>query len=401
MLKRHRKVVANGFLIAGVLIFVLALIKSSDDQRLESRSGSDENTLYTPTTIEIPLNNPLTSEKVRLGRHLFYDKALSFNRKIACADCHQQNKAFTDGRRVSIGATGQTTRRNAMSLTNVAYNGVFTWADPSVGTLEQQALIPLTGTHPIEMGVAGNETTILARFRSQILYQSLFREAFPSVDSPVSLDRIVMALASFQRTLISQQSDYDRFMTGDKSALSALARRGMNLFFSSETNCFRCHGGNNFRFTLGHRRDETDQSVAFHNTGLYNVDGMGAYPETDRGLFEVSGRPQDMGKFKAPTLRNIALTAPYMHDGSIGTLQEVLAHYARGGRLVSSGTNAGDGRLNPYKSELVSGFDFSREDESALLAFLHSLTDQRFISNPELGAPTAHAAGAGSASKAF
>jgi len=151
--------------------------------------------------------------------------------------------------------------------------------------------------------------------------------------------------------------------------------------------CSRCHGGHNFRFTLGHKSGPQDRSVAFHNTGLYNVDGAGAYPASDQGLIEVTGEPGDMGRYKTPTLRNVALSAPYMHDGSIATLEDVLAHYARGGRLIADGPSAGDGSRNPYKSELLGGFELSDEETADVIAFLRSLTDEDFIHNPLLADP--------------
>ena len=159
-------------------------------------------------------------------------------------------------------------------------------------------------------------------------------------------------------------------MAGKPDALDTQAVRGLELFFSERVGCGRCHGGHNFRFTPGHRRSDRDVSVAFHNTGLYNLGSEGAYPASDQGLIEVTEQAGDMGKFKAPTLRNIALTAPYMHDGSIATLEEVVAHYARGGRLIASGEHAGDGSLNPHKSELLTGFELAEGETAQLLAFL-------------------------------
>ena len=377
---------SNLLIVAGIAVFAAALWLSDSAPPSDEVTTNHSLPAYVPP-VPIPPENVLTAAKVTLGRHLFYDSRLSFNQTIACGSCHEQARAFTDGKRVSSGATGALTRRNAMTLTNVAFNAALTWADDTVVTLEQQALIPLMGLHPIEMGMTGHEAKILLRFSEHEQYRAMFEAAFPSAEPAVSIDTIVQALASFQRTMTSYDAPYDRYLAGDNTAMSDLARRGMDLFFSPRLNCFRCHGGHNFRFTLGHRRDAEDTSVAFHNTGLYNIDGNGAYPEEDRGLIEVSGRADDMGKFKTPTLRNVAVTAPYMHDGSSASLDDVIAHYARGGRQILDGPLAGDGRRNPLKSDLIGGFEISADDRSALLAFLQSLTDASFLERQVLAKP--------------
>ena len=160
----------------------------------------------------------------------------------------------------------------------------------------------------------------------------------------------------------------------------------MGLFFSERLECFHCHGGFNFTDSTTHA-SATVESVGFHNNGLYNLNSSGAYPADNTGLYDMTGSIRDMGRFKAPTLRNIALTAPYMHDGSIATLGDVIDHYARGGRLIDAGELAGDGRLNPYKSEFVTGFDLSEQERSDLLAFLASLTDDSVLTNERWANP--------------
>lgn len=385
---------ANLILAAGVVVFLLGMLFSEDEASQQSAGNNAGLPTYVPQMMP-PRDNPVTAGKVALGRHLFYDTALSFNNTIACASCHHQDKAFTDGLAVSPGATGEMTRRSAMSLANVGHNGAFTWADDTVVSLEQQAMIPLAGEHPIEMGISGHEDEVLARLADNDRYREMFADAFAGSEPAISVENIVRALASFQRTMISYNSPYDHYLAGDSSALSQAAERGRELFFSDELNCFRCHGGHNFRFTIGHRKDGEDRSVAFHNTGLYNTDGQGAYPKVDRGLLEVTGKPGDMGKFKTPTLRNVTLTAPYMHDGSIETLEAVMQHYARGGRVLEDGPWAGDGKTSPLKSELVAGFSLSEEKTAAVIAFLGSLTDEAFVtkealSNPAQGAVSAN-----------
>ena len=167
---------------------------------------------------------------------------------------------------------------------------------------------------------------------------------------------------------------------GDNRALGPEQVRGMELFFSERLECFHCHGGFNFTDSSTHANSLV-QSVGFHNNGLYNIDASGGYPSDNTGLYELTGERRDMGRFKAPSLRNIAVTAPYMHDGSIETLPEVLEHYARGGRVITDGPYAGDGSRNPYRSEFVRGFELTTEERADLLAFLESLTDQSVLSN--------------------
>ncbi|MEO0541940.1 MAG: di-heme enzyme, partial [Cyanobacteria bacterium P01_A01_bin.105] len=161
---------------------------------------------------------------------------------------------------------------------------------------------------------------------------------------------------------------------------------GEVLFNSERLECFHCHGGLNFSDSTHHERSGFTE-IAFHNTGLYNIDGSGAYPPNNTGVQEITHNASDMGKFKAPTLRNIALTAPYMHDGSIATLSEAIAHYAAGGRTIADGPNAGIGSQNPLKSSFIQGFSLTATEKDDLLAFLQSLTDTTFTTNPRLSSP--------------
>jgi len=162
----------------------------------------------------------------------------------------------------------------------------------------------------------------------------------------------------------------------------------MELFFSERLECFHCHGGFNFTDSTTHANTSVGR-VGFHNNGLYNIDASGAYPDINTGLFDMTGEARDMGRFKAPSLRNIALTKPYMHDGSIATLEKVLDHYARGGRLTETGENAGDGRLSPFKSEFIGGFELSDSERTDLIEFLNSLTDQSVLTNERWSDPFA------------
>jgi cytochrome c peroxidase len=336
----------------------------------------------------VPPDNPMSEAKVELGRRLFHDRRLSLSRTQACADCHQQRRAFTDGRVHALGSTGETHRRSAMSLANVAYGVSFTWADPKVRRLEDQILIPLLGTHPVELGMGGREAELMARLETDPIDAALFAAAFPGDARPISVPNLARAIACFERTLISGDSPYDRVVfQGKMDAMTDAAWRGMRLFFSERLSCSRCHAGFNFSGPVDYVGTEEfgrPPEPLFHNTGLYDLDGRGAYPSIDTGLRDVTERHRDMGKFKAPTLRNIALTAPYMHDGSDATLEEVVDHYARGGRAGVAGRSGGGGRL---KSPLLTGFALTGEERRDLVEFLGSLTDSVFVSDPRFSAP--------------
>ncbi len=334
---------------------------------------------------QVPADNPMGESKVELGRWLFYDTRLSGNGTMSCATCHIQALAFTDGKPRSIGSTGEVHPRSAMSLVNVAYASRLDWANPLMDRLEDQALTPLLGDNPVEMGLGGQEDRLIDLLHED-RYSELISEAFPNDADPHSLLNAVRAIAAFVRTITSFDSPYDRYLAGDRNAINDRAARGMDLFFSEQLECFHCHGGFNFTDSTTHANSRIER-VGYHNTGLYNLDGNGAYPSDNTGLFDMTGERRDMGRFKAPTLRNIAVTAPYMHDGSVATLDEVLQHYERGGRVVESGPHAGDGRLSPFKSEFVTGFELTDDERADLVAFLESLTDESLLTNPRLSDP--------------
>jgi cytochrome c peroxidase len=336
----------------------------------------------------VPVENPMTEAKFQLGRHLFYDNRLSGNGTQACASCHVQAFAFTDGARRSTGSTGDRHPRNAQTLTNTAYNATLTWANPLLTEIEKQVLIPMFGEFPIELGITGNEQEVLARFEADPRYQALFAQAFPADAQPVTWKNIVYALASFTRGLTSFDSPYDRFIAGDATAMSASAQRGMAMFLSEQLECHHCHTGFNFSASTV-TANTTFAERPFFNTGLYNLDGEGAYPPDNTGIKEVTNDPGDMGRFRPPTLRNIALTAPYMHDGSMDTLEEVIRFYERGGRKIDWGEYAGDGRISPLKNGLVAGFEITDSQRQDLINFLVSLTDQGFVTNPRFSDPFA------------
>ncbi len=378
--------------------------------------------------LSIPAENPLTWEKVELGRLLFYDTKLSGNETFSCASCHEQARAFTDGRARAVGSTGQLHPRSSMSLANIGYAGTLTWANPELFALETQALIPMFGEEPVELGLAGKEQVLFDRLAADLRYRRLFAEAYPAAADQISLRTITQALGSFQRALLSGNTPYERYAYGiDDDAISASAKRGESLFFDLDDSgrkreCQHCHGGFNFTASVDHSNQTTERP--FNNNGLYNLrcadfglpglellqcattppgencegtglQAMGCYPPENIGAAEITGNTGDMGRFKAPTLRNIAVTAPYMHDGSIATLSEVLDHYAAGGRTISEGEYAGVGAESPARGQFVQRFTLTEREKTDLLAFLAALTDDEFLTNPRLADPFAAVSCAG------
>jgi cytochrome c peroxidase len=283
----------------------------------------------------------LLAAQANLGRHLFYDARMSVNGKQSCASCHRQELAFTDGKARSIGATGQEHPRSAMSLVNLSRASLLTWSNPHPQTLEKQALTPMFGDHPVELGV---DTAAYTKLLSDDpVYRRLFQAAFPGDKDPYTIPHVAQAIATFERTIVSNRSPYDRYhFGGDDHAISDSAKRGETLFFSEPLSCFRCHGGANF----------SDSSQLL-----------------DNGLLARGGR------FKAPTLRNIAVTAPYMHDGRLRALEDVLAHYASGGNHT------------PTQHELIRGFELTPQDRVDLVNFLLALTDEELLHDPHYSNP--------------
>jgi cytochrome c peroxidase len=302
---------------------------------------------------KIPVDNPISDAKVELGRHLFYDTRLSGNGTYSCASCHQQALAFTDGLARAVGSTGETHPRSSMSLANVVYNASFGWNERR-WSLESQMEVPMYNEHPIEMGLKGREAEVLSRFAADRTYVERFRAAFPG-EPLVSIANIVKAIASFERVLVSADSAFDRYLfNDDHSGMSPAAKRGVALFFSDRLRCSECHG-----------------SVNISGPTIF----AGAMPSDPEAFFHDTGVAQAPERFRAPTLRNIAVTAPYMHDGSVATLTDVVAHYAAGGRSARP------------KSDRVRGFTISQSEIGDLVAFLETLTDERFLTSPAFGNP--------------
>lgn len=329
----------------------------------------------------VPADNPMSPAKVELGRRLFYDTRLSGNGGFACSSCHRQEFAFADARNVSVGSTGDVHPRNSIGLTNTGYQRTFGWAEPPTQTLEQHALIPMFGVDPVELGLKGMDATVLQRIADDPVYRQLFSASFGGGRDAITIANVTRAIGAFQRTIVSFNAPIDRFRRGDLSALSASARRGEQLF--GAVGCARCHGGLHFTRAT----EPLPLPELFANVGLYNIGGTGAYPARNGGLIAHTGRPGDMGRMKIPSLRNVALTFPYGHDGSVGSLDAVLENYARGGRLVQQGPNAGDGRDNPFRDPAVRPFLMTAADKQDLLAFLRALTDSSIVTAPTLSNP--------------
>lgn len=310
-------------------------------------------TLTTPKefpAIVFPKDNPYTPEKAEIGRHLFYDTRFSRDYSVSCASCHKQKHAFSDGfNPFSSGVAGRKGTRNSMTLTNIAYNTSFFW-DGGVPTLEQQAIAPII--HPDEMDM--NTDTLLVRLRAEPQYRELFKKGWNSEE--ITLERVTKSLATFERTLISSNAPYDRWRRGETEAMTPAAIRGHDLFFGEQGDCFHCHVSFNF----------TDNT--FHNNGIDSV-------SVDYGRGRVTNLSRDEGTFRTPTLRNIALTPPYMHDGRFNTLEEVVKHYNSGGKL------------HPNRDPLMRPLGLSDQEISDIVAFLNALTDSTFINNPTLSNP--------------
>ena len=377
-------------LLAIATACVVSTVSFAAPQTAVARVGADEYQWKLPKGFpkpRVPADNPMTPAKVYLGAFLFYDQRMSGNGTESCATCHRQELAFTDGKAQAAGSTGQLHPRGAMSLVDVAYSAALTWSNPDEHSLEHQALTPMFGDHPVELGLRGNGEAFLAVLRSESLYRITFPAAFPGDPDPFTIQNVTKAIASFERTIISASSPYDRYhYEGDDKAISDSAKRGEVLFFSEPLSCFRCHGGFNFSDATDFEGRRSGQ-IQFHNTGLYNIAGAMSYPAPNLGIYEYTSKQEDVGKFKAPTLRNIALTAPYMHDGSTKTLNDVLDHYSSGGRTIVGSPHAGEGFHNPNKDPLIRGFKLSAQERADLIAFLESLTDDEVIHDQRFANP--------------
>ena len=314
-----------------------------------------------------PADNPLTVEGVALGRQLFYETALSVNSTVSCGSCHRQELAFTDGRARAQGVNGATSPRSSMSLANLAWETKLTWDGAATG-LENQARIPIE--NPVEMHQSLSAGA--ARLQASPTYPALFRKAFGS--STVTETNILKALAQFERTLISGNSRYDQYARGNRTALSSFEEQGLELFITHPNgtqrggNCGDCHSG------------DLQTNHAFSNNGL---DATFA----DLGLGLQTGRPTDNGKFRVPSLRNVALTAPYMHDGRFTTLAQVVDHYNQ--HVILNSPNIDVLLLNTTNDPLQRSrtLDLTVTEKAKIVAFMQTLTDTTFIRDKRFSKP--------------
>ncbi len=321
----------------------------------------------------------------RLGRYLFYDRRLSVNNSKACATCHNPDFAFTDGYKRSLGVFADLHQRNTQPLFNLSSFKYLTAADSTIHFTLQQMDNPLFNEHPKEMGVKGFEIEILKRINEDKMYQELFAKAFTSDKDIITWEHIKKSISQFINSIVSDRSAYDKYIAGDKKALSSSQQNGMQLFFSDRLKCSSCHGG--FNFSSSSMADEKRGTMHYFNTGLYDVDGKGSYPAYDQGLYQLTGKIEDMGKYRVPTLRNLAFTGPYLHDGTAATLNEVIDIYAAGGRAIHTGVNAGNGIKNLYKHPSIKGFVISENEKRDLIGFLEALTDSALIRDARYANP--------------
>lgn len=324
----------------------------------------------------------MSDAKIELGRRLFYDTRLSTDGSMSCGTCHQQSRAFTDGLATHVGVNGEPGVRNVPGLANLAYMPVLNWANPGLKRLEAQVLIPIFGDNPTEMGRGGQEAQLFDALSADPAMADLLARAYPG-KSRFDLEALTGGLSAFVHSIVSFDSPYDRYKRGgQEDAISPAAKRGEALFFSEELECAHCHGGLNFTDNFQSAKTPFPE-IGFHNTGLYNLDGKGAYPPVNAGARLVTGETSDEGKFRSPSLRNVALTAPYMHDGSLATLDDVIRrHYAIGGMAAGHANGA-----SPIRDPLITGFKIDDGQVADLVAFLQSLTDQTLPENPVYSAP--------------
>lgn len=319
------------------LIFVAACKK--DPPIVDT--GNEIITLQVPKGFpypSIPSDNQPTQNRIDLGKKIFFDPILSRDSSVSCSSCHHTDKKFTDGLQFSNGIDGNHTLRNAMTILNTAYQPNMFW-DGGVPTLEQQVLAPIS--NPLEMDFDINQ--VVARMNNHSDYPLLFQQAYNQAPSVYALTR---AIACYERTLFTAKSRYDDYLyDNNTAALTPSEINGKNIFFGERGECFHCHGEYNF----------TDYS--FKNNGLY-------LNYADSGRAHITLQQSDVGKFKVPSLRNVALTAPYMHDGSLTTLEEVIEHYNSGGQP------------HPNKSGLIQPLNLTSQEKQDLVNFLKALTDK-------------------------
>jgi cytochrome c peroxidase len=332
----RRRITAGAFVLPAVFVLSFAGLPPGD--LLFASDGSPAVPAGLPPLVW-PAGNPYSPEKAELGRYLYFDRRLSSDGTVSCASCHDPKHGFTDGAALSTGVRGQKGTRSAPTILNRAYSLAQFW-DGRSATLEEQAVVPMES--PIEMG--NTHQAIVATVSGIAGYRAMFAKAFGS--DAIDIDRVTMAIACFERTVLSGNAPYDRYKRGIKSALSEEQVRGMAVFFD-KASCDRCHQGANF------------------TSNAYANEGIGTdKPDPDVGRFAVTHQPRDWGAFKIPTLRDVEHTAPYMHDGSLKTLLEVVEFYNRGGIP------------NPHLDANIRPLHLSDQQKQDLMAFLRSLSGE-------------------------
>lgn len=309
-----------------VLLFILACnsLKNSDKSSLVNNSQLIE------------------KEQVVLGKRLFFDTRLSGNGTKSCASCHAPEFAFSDGYRRSMGIEADETLRNAPSLFNTSFYASLTWANPNVKNYEQQMRMPMFKQHPPELGLDSTNAAHFEWLAKDTFYQKQFAKAFPSQNQLFNYQYVIKAIAAYEKTLIALNSAYDDFRKGNKMAISEAAQRGEQLFFSEKLQCGKCHPYPLFT--------DADQPNTYHNVGYFN--------EKDFGIYAITKNEADKGKFRTPTLRNIAITSPYMHDGGIERLEDVIKHF------------------EATQSAEIQAFILTKSERDDLISFLYTLNEK-------------------------
>lgn len=326
---------------------MLILGSCSDVDELQLPSASVLQTITVPNhfpPISYPTENSFTSDRWYLGKKLFYDTRLSIDSTVSCASCHKQEKGFADDISFTPGVFGRMGVTNSPSLANIAYHPYFTRVG-GIPTLEMQVLVPISEHN--EFGF--NIVEIERRLKNDKEYQDLAMKAYGRTLDPFVITR---SISTFERSIISGDSKYDQFTKGN-ATLSSEEEKGRELFFSNKTNCSQCHSG--FNFT----------NYEFNNNGLYET-------YANPGRFRLTQKDADIALFKTPSIRNVGFTAPYMHDGSISNLSDVINHYDSGGKS------------HIHKSNLIKPLGLTESEKKALVAFLHTLDDYTLLSNPFL-----------------
>lgn len=328
-----------------VYFLVIIMVNTSCKRQESIVLDNEEKLMDIPKgfpAIPFPADNNYTQDRWLLGKKLFHDNALSVNYIVSCASCHKSELAFSDNVALSIGEHNLIGKSNAPTLANIAYHPYFTRAG-GVPTLEMQVLVPIQEHNEFDFNIV----EIVNRLGRDSLYNQMANKAYQrKLDAYV----ITRAIANYERSIISGNSAYDKYQNGEKDALTQSQINGMNLFLSEKTNCSACHSGIQF------------SNFSFQNNGLYEV-------YADSGRMRVTELEQDRALFKVPTLRNVAVTGPYMHDGSQQSLEQVIEHYNSGGK----------NHVN--KNPLIKPLSLSDKEQKELVAFLHSLTDKQFLEN--------------------